>query len=84
MTVRRFLFATAVVLGAGALAGSAGATPPEGDVMTTFAAGQSVFILAGLPHRVANDTGEDAEVVVTYTVPADDVIRGDSPDACQK
>jgi hypothetical protein len=33
---------------------------------------------------VANDTGEDAEVVVTYAVPADDVIRGDSPDACQK
>jgi hypothetical protein len=40
MTVRRFLFATiAVLLGAGASAGSAGATPAEGDVMTTFAAG---------------------------------------------
>ena len=36
MTVRRLLFVTiAVVLGAGALAGSAGAPPAEGDVIRT-------------------------------------------------
>lgn len=51
---------------------------------TNFAAGQTVFIPAGLPHRVANDGAADASVVVNYTVPADAPVRVDAPDACQK
>ncbi len=47
-----------------------------------FASGQAVFIPAGLPHRVANENTGAAEVVVTYTVPADVPLRVDAPDAC--
>ena len=50
----------------------------------TYSAGQAVFIPAGVPHRVANESGQDADVVVTYTLPADATVRGDSPDACAR
>ncbi|WP_197376717.1 cupin domain-containing protein [Mycolicibacterium baixiangningiae] len=49
-----------------------------------YGAGQSVFIPAGLAHRVANGAPHDAGVVATYTVPAGAPVRGDSPDACGK
>ena len=47
-----------------------------------YAAGQAVFIPAGVPHRVANESADDARVVVTYTLPLDSAVRGDSPDVC--
>lgn len=47
-----------------------------------FGAGQAVFIPAGIAHRVVNDSGEDADVVVTYTVPVDAALRGDVAAAC--
>jgi quercetin dioxygenase-like cupin family protein len=47
-----------------------------------YAAGQAVFIPAGVPHRVANESGHDVEVVVTYTLPVGSAVRGDSPDVC--
>jgi quercetin dioxygenase-like cupin family protein len=53
-------------------------------VVTQYGAGQAVFIPAGVAHRVANDSAQDAEVVVTYTVPADVTVREDAPDACAK
>ena len=49
-----------------------------------YGAGQAVFIPAGVAHRVANDSGQDAEVVVTYTVPVEVTVREDEPDACAK
>ena len=49
---------------------------------TEFGSGQAVFIPAGVPHRVANDSAGAAEVVVTYTVPVDVPLRVDAPDAC--
>ncbi|MFS0900035.1 cupin domain-containing protein [Mycolicibacterium litorale] len=49
-----------------------------------YGAGQSVFIPAGLAHRVANGAPHDAGVVATYTVPAGAPVRGDSPDVCAK
>lgn len=49
---------------------------------TEFDSGQAVFIPAGVPHRVANEAEGAAEVVVTYTVPADVPLRVDAPDAC--
>ncbi len=45
--------------------------------------GQAVFIPAGVPHRVANHGPHDASVVVTYTLPADLPVRGDSPGFCR-
>ncbi|WP_431237258.1 cupin domain-containing protein [Mycolicibacterium aichiense] len=48
----------------------------------TYAAGQAVAIPAGVPHRVANESGSRAEVVVTYTLPAGVPVRGDAPDVC--
>ena len=47
-----------------------------------FTSGQAIFIPAGVVHRVANNGTQDAEAVVTYTVPADSVLREDAPDAC--
>ena len=47
-----------------------------------YASGQAVFIPAGVPHRVANESGHGAQVVVTYTLPVDTAVRGDSPDVC--
>lgn len=53
-------------------------------VPVNYVAGQAVFIPAGVPHLVANDTGQDVQVVVTYTLPANAPVRGDSPDVCGK
>ncbi|KUI25280.1 cupin domain-containing protein [Mycobacterium sp. GA-2829] len=47
-----------------------------------YAAGQTVFIPAGLVHRVANTAAHDAGVVATYTVPVDAPVRGDAPQGC--
>jgi quercetin dioxygenase-like cupin family protein len=44
--------------------------------------GQAVFIPGGVPHRVVNRGPLDASVVVTYTLPTDMPVRGDSPDVC--
>jgi len=49
---------------------------------TAFTAGQTVVLPAGIPHVVANRGPEDAEVVVTYTLPADRMVRDDAPAAC--
>ncbi|AKK26334.1 cupin domain-containing protein [Mycobacterium sp. EPa45] len=48
----------------------------------TYGAGQAVFIAAGVPHRVVNDSGTEAQIVLTYTLPADAPVRADAPDAC--
>ncbi|WP_431235322.1 cupin domain-containing protein [Mycolicibacterium psychrotolerans] len=48
----------------------------------TYAAGQAVAIPAGVPHRVANESGSRAEVVVTYTLPVAAPVREDAPDVC--
>jgi quercetin dioxygenase-like cupin family protein len=68
------------VIDAGAVALQTGAD----CAVTEFGSGQAVFIPAGVPHRVANGAAGDAHVVVTYTVPADAVLRADSPDVCAK
>lgn len=49
---------------------------------TAFGPGQAIFIPAGVPHVVSNDTAEDAEATVTYTLPADRPLRDDAPAAC--
>jgi quercetin dioxygenase-like cupin family protein len=51
-------------------------------VPTTFTAGQTVFLPGGVAHVVENQGPEDAEAVVTYTLPADHVVRDDAPAAC--
>ncbi|MCX2933030.1 cupin domain-containing protein [Mycobacterium sp. CVI_P3] len=48
----------------------------------TYGAGQAVYIPAGMPHRVGNESGSAARVVITYTLPVDAPVRGDAPDAC--
>jgi quercetin dioxygenase-like cupin family protein len=48
----------------------------------TYGAGQAVSIPAGVPHRVVNESGSDAQVVLTYTIPVDAPVRGDAPDMC--
>ncbi|WKG06846.1 cupin domain-containing protein [Mycolicibacterium sp. HK-90] len=48
----------------------------------TFAAGEVVVIPAGVVHKVGNEAAEDAEVVVTYTLPAEVPVRDDAPAAC--
>jgi quercetin dioxygenase-like cupin family protein len=47
-----------------------------------FGAGQAVFIPAGVPHVVRNFGPDEANAVVTYTVPADLAVRDDLPAAC--
>jgi quercetin dioxygenase-like cupin family protein len=47
-----------------------------------FGPGQAVFFPAGVPHFVRNQSVEDAEAVVTYTLPAGRPIREDAPSAC--
>ena len=47
-----------------------------------YSAGQTVFLPAGIPHVVANRGAGDADVVVTYTLPADRTVRDDAPAAC--
>jgi quercetin dioxygenase-like cupin family protein len=49
---------------------------------TAYSAGQTVFLPAGTPHVVANSGPADADVVVTYTLPADGTVRDDIPAAC--
>ena len=49
---------------------------------TAYTAGQTVFLPAGVSHAVKNTGPEDAEVVVTYTLPADRAVRDDAPAAC--
>jgi len=53
-------------------------------VPVNYRSGQVVFIPAGIPHLVANEAGQDAHVVVTYTLPVNAPVRGDSPDVCAK
>ncbi|WP_066904341.1 cupin domain-containing protein [Mycolicibacterium houstonense] len=48
----------------------------------TYAAGEVVVIPAGVVHKVDNDAAEDADVVVTYTLPAEAPVREDRPAAC--
>ncbi|CAM3636551.1 cupin domain-containing protein [Mycobacterium frederiksbergense] len=49
---------------------------------TPYLAGQAIFIPAGVPHIVRNDSPHDANAVVTYTLPADAPVRADAPPAC--
>lgn len=53
-------------------------------VPVNYGAGQAVFIPAGVPHLVANEVGQDAHAVVTFTLPVNVPVRGDSPDVCAK
>ncbi|MFX5210927.1 cupin domain-containing protein, partial [Acinetobacter baumannii] len=48
---------------------------------TPYLVGQAVFIPAGVPHIVRNDSPHDANAVVTYTLPADAPVRADAPPA---
>src|SRR5262245_60925085 len=50
-----------------------------GCVPVAYNAGDAVFIQAGIPHIVANHGPEDAEAVVTYTLPAGNAVRDDAP-----
>jgi quercetin dioxygenase-like cupin family protein len=47
-----------------------------------YSAGQTVFLPAGVPHVVVNRGPGDADVVVTYTLPADSPVREDVAPAC--
>jgi quercetin dioxygenase-like cupin family protein len=47
-----------------------------------FTSGQAIFIPAGVPHVVSNETAEEAEATVTYTLPADRPVRDDAAAAC--
>jgi quercetin dioxygenase-like cupin family protein len=51
-------------------------------VPTAYSAGQTVFLPAGVAHVVRNTGSEDADVLVTYTLPADRTVRDDAPAAC--
>ena len=51
-------------------------------IPVAYSAGQTVFLPAGTPHVVANRGPGDADVVVTYTLPADRTVRDDAPAAC--
>ena len=51
-------------------------------VPAAFTAGQAIFIPAGVPHVVSNESSEHAEATATYTLPADRPIRDDAPAAC--
>ncbi|WP_445166744.1 cupin domain-containing protein [Mycolicibacterium sp. Dal123E01] len=48
----------------------------------TYGVGQAVFIPAGIPHRVVNQSGSEAQVVLTYVLPVDASVRGDASDVC--
>jgi quercetin dioxygenase-like cupin family protein len=50
----------------------------------TYGAGHAALIPAGVPHRVVNESGSQAQVVFTYTLPVDAPVRGDAPDVCAK
>jgi quercetin dioxygenase-like cupin family protein len=47
-----------------------------------YSAGQTLFLPTGVPHFVANRGPGDAEVIVTYNLPADHPVRDDAPGAC--
>lgn len=47
-----------------------------------YTAGQMVVIPGGVAHQVTNEGADDADVVVTYTLPADAPVRGDAPAEC--
>jgi len=49
---------------------------------TVYTAGQMVVIPGGVAHQVTNEGVVDADVVVTYTLPADAPMRGDAPAEC--
>jgi quercetin dioxygenase-like cupin family protein len=51
-------------------------------IPVAYSAGQTVFLPSGTPHIVANRGPGDADVVVTYTLPADRTVRDDAPAAC--
>ncbi len=51
-------------------------------IPVAYTAGQTVFLPGGTPHVVANRGPGDADVVVTYTLPADRTVRDDAPAAC--
>ena len=51
-------------------------------VPVAYSAGQTVFLPGGVPHIVTNRGPADADVVVTYTLPAADPVRDDAPAAC--
>ena len=51
-------------------------------IPVAYTAGQTVFLPTGVPHVVKNSGPADAEVVVTYTLPADGTVRDDAPAAC--
>jgi quercetin dioxygenase-like cupin family protein len=53
-----------------------------GCAPAVFAAGQAIFVPAGIPHVVSNKGAENAEATVTYTLPADRPVRDDAPAAC--
>ncbi len=90
-------YVQSLVLGTGASSGWHAHPGPEQSVVTkgtvfvqtaanclplAFTAGQTVFLPAGVTHVVVNRGPEDAEVVVTYTLPADRMARDDAPAAC--
>lgn len=47
-----------------------------------YTAGQAVVIPAGVAHRVTNEGSADADIVVTYTLPADAPVRDDAVAVC--
>jgi quercetin dioxygenase-like cupin family protein len=51
-------------------------------IPVAYSAGQTVVLSTGTPHVVTNKGPDDAEVVVTYTLPADRMVRDDAPAAC--
>ncbi|MBU8825798.1 cupin domain-containing protein [Mycolicibacterium goodii] len=53
-----------------------------GCAPVTYGPKESVFIPAGTPHEVVNQATEDAEVLVTYTLPANVAARDDAPAMC--
>ena len=54
----------------------------NGCPATAFNEGQAIFIPGGVPHVVYNQGPDEANGVVTYTLPVDLPIREDVPDAC--
>src|SRR5262249_47779142 len=54
----------------------------DGCAMAGFGAQQVVFVPAGILHQVVKNGPDEAEAVVTYTLPADSAIRDDAPAVC--
>src|SRR6478735_8294388 len=90
-------YVQSLVLKPGASSGWHTHPGPEQSVITTgtvfvqtsancipvaYSAGQTVFLPGGVSHVVKNAGPEDADVVVTYTLPADRMVRDDAPAAC--